>query len=116
MELDGSVIHLLTRRRTEPAKGVGARGSGRLAASLASGALLLVSAPAQAATYYVRTDGGSAAQCTGLADAAYPGSGSSQPCAWNHPFQALPPLGAAGYRSRPIANVDSRRTVLPRPA
>lgn len=94
MELDGSVIHFLTRRRTEPAKGAGPRASGRLAASLASGALLLVCVPSQAATYYVRADGGSAAQCTGLADAAYPGSGNARPCAWNHPFQALPPLGA----------------------
>jgi hypothetical protein len=42
-------------------------------------------------TYYVRPDGGSYAECTGLVDASYPGSGLSQPCAWNHPFQALPP-------------------------
>jgi hypothetical protein len=65
----------------------------------ASAAVPAVSAPppaspAQAgATYYVRTDGGSAAECTGLADAPYPGSGTGQPCAWNHPFQALPPGG-----------------------
>jgi len=43
--------------------------------------------------YYVRPDGGSAEQCTGLADAPYPGNGSGQACAWNHPFQALPPGG-----------------------
>jgi len=42
-------------------------------------------------TYYVRPDGGSAAECTGLADAPYPGSGTDQPCAWDHPFWALPP-------------------------
>lgn len=41
--------------------------------------------------YYVRPDGGSAEECTGLADAPYSGSGVQQPCAWNHPFQALPP-------------------------
>ena len=29
-------------------------------------------------TYYVRPDGGSAMQCTGLVDAPYPGSGSGQ--------------------------------------
>jgi hypothetical protein len=46
-------------------------------------------------TWYVRMDGGSAVQCTGLANAAYPGSGSAQACAWNHPFQALPPGGGA---------------------
>lgn len=43
--------------------------------------------------YYVRSDGGSADQCTGLVQAAYPGSGENQACAWNHPFQALPPGG-----------------------
>ena len=43
--------------------------------------------------YYVRPDGGSADQCTGLVDAAYPRSGTSQPCAWDHPFRALPPGG-----------------------
>ena len=48
---------------------------------------------AAATTYYVRTDGGSPAQCTGLADAAYPGSGTGQHCAWDHPFRALPPGG-----------------------
>ncbi|MBN2548762.1 MAG: right-handed parallel beta-helix repeat-containing protein, partial [Anaerolineales bacterium] len=41
--------------------------------------------------YYVRLDGGSPEQCSGLVDAAYPGSGTSQPCAWDHPFRALPP-------------------------
>ncbi len=46
-------------------------------------------------TYHVRTDGGDTSQCTGLANTAYPGSGTAQPCAWNHPFQALPPGGAA---------------------
>jgi hypothetical protein len=46
---------------------------------------------ALAATYHVRADGGDATQCTGLADAAYPGSGTSQACAWKHPFVALPP-------------------------
>jgi hypothetical protein len=45
------------------------------------------------ATSYVRPDGGSAEECTGLEDAPYPGSGTSQPCAWDHPFRALPPGG-----------------------
>jgi hypothetical protein len=48
-----------------------------------------------AKTYYVRTDGGSTTQCTGLANAPYLGSGAAQPCAWDHPFRALPPGGAA---------------------
>lgn len=40
-------------------------------------------------TYYVRTDGGTSTECTGTADAPYPGSGTNQPCAWSHPFWAL---------------------------
>jgi hypothetical protein len=51
------------------------------------------SAAFQGTTYYVRTDGGSPTQCTGLVDAPYPGSGSAQACAWDHPFRALPPDG-----------------------
>ena len=46
---------------------------------------------ASATTYYVRTDGGTATQCNGMADKAYPGSGTNMSCAWNHPFVALPP-------------------------
>lgn len=42
-----------------------------------------------AATYYVRTDGGTAEQCSGASDAPYPGSGTNQACAWSHPFFAL---------------------------
>ncbi|RME86382.1 MAG: right-handed parallel beta-helix repeat-containing protein, partial [Caldilineae bacterium] len=49
-------------------------------------------------TYYIRPDGGSAAQCSGLVDAPYPGSGTSQPCAWDHPFRALPPDGTPRIR------------------
>src|SRR5688572_8930136 len=48
---------------------------------------------AQAATFYVRTDGGDASQCTGRGDAAYSGSGTGQACAWKHPFFALAPNG-----------------------
>ncbi len=44
-------------------------------------------------TYYVRPDGGSPTQCTGLVNAPYPGTGTDQPCAWDHPFRALPPGG-----------------------
>jgi hypothetical protein len=49
--------------------------------------------PASAFTWYIRPDGGSPEQCTGLADAPYPGSGTGQACAWDHPFRALPPDG-----------------------
>lgn len=47
-----------------------------------------------ASTFYVRSDGGTTTQCTGRVDAAYSGSGIDQPCAWDHPFRALPPGGA----------------------
>ena len=47
--------------------------------------------PLSSATYYVRPDGGDATQCTGLVNAPYAGTGSGQPCAWDHLFRALPP-------------------------
>jgi hypothetical protein len=50
--------------------------------------------PAATTTYYVRPDGGSHEQCTGRVNAPYPGSGTAQPCAWDHPFRALPPDGS----------------------
>ncbi len=49
-----------------------------------------------AATYYVRLDGGTPTQCTGTTNAPYPGSGNSQPCALNHPVWALGAAGTAG--------------------
>lgn len=52
-------------------------------------------ATASPVTYYVRTDGGSPEQCTGLADAPYPGGGAGLPCALDHPFRLLPPGGIA---------------------
>ena len=42
-----------------------------------------------AATFHIRTDGGTSLQCTGMADAPYPGAGAAQACAWSHPFWAL---------------------------
>ena len=59
-------------------------------------ALLFISGQASASTYYVRADGGTKSQCNGLNNAAYPGSGSAQDCAWHHPFDALPPQGDGG--------------------
>ena len=66
-------------------------------------ALLLaaVASPALAATYYVRVDGGSTTQCTGLADAPAAGA-KARACAWRHPQLALPP----GARAR-IAGGDT---------
>lgn len=54
---------------------------------------------ANATTYYVRTDGGTATQCTGQTDAAYPGTGTGVACGWAHPYWALPPGGPARIAS-----------------
>ena len=58
---------------------------------LAGLVLLCACVCANATTFYVRSDGGTVAQCTGTTDAPYPGSGGAQACAWHHPFDALPP-------------------------
>ncbi|WP_460815069.1 hypothetical protein, partial [Luteimonas pelagia] len=61
-----------------------------LFASVLAPASLLAWGSAQAATtFHVRADGGSASQCTGRADAPYPGSGTGQACAWRSPETAL---------------------------
>jgi len=44
---------------------------------------------ASASDYYVRPDGGTAAQCTGLTDAPHEPGSESMDCAWSHPFYAL---------------------------
>lgn len=53
--------------------------------------LLGVSTQSLAATYYVRTDGGTNVQCNGTKDAPYSGSGTHQACAWSNLMEALPP-------------------------
>jgi len=60
---------------------------------MATGLCVLMAVPAYSATYYVRVDGGSSTECTGLADAPYLGSGSNQNCAFSHPFWAVSPKG-----------------------
>ena len=70
-------------------------------------ASMLCLGAAQAATYYVRTDGGTAEQCTGRADAPYPGSGTAQACAWSHPFIALPPVNNEHHVAPRIAGGDT---------
>lgn len=57
--------------------------------------LSLITLNAEAATRWVRTDGGVGTRCTGLADAADPGSGTDQACAVNHPNWVFPPTGNA---------------------
>lgn len=49
--------------------------------------ILLFAVNVQAATYYVRTDGGTGAQCDGLSDASV---ASTPNCAWNSPNWPLP--------------------------
>lgn len=49
-------------------------------------ALISMTKTAVAETWYVRPDGGTITQCTGLADAPYPGSGTNQACAVSHPY------------------------------
>lgn len=51
--------------------------------------LALTSFGATAATKYVRPDGGTATQCTGLANAAYDGAGTGEACAYKNPSYAL---------------------------
>lgn len=58
-------------------------------------------------TYYVRTDGSSAVDCNGLADAPYPGSGTGQPCAWSHPFWALDENGTWKLQSGDTLIIDT---------
>ncbi len=62
----------------------------------------------QAATYYIRTDGGTAKQCNGLEDKPYLGSGTAQPCSWNHPFEALGVKGSSLYPQ----NISGGDTVI----
>ncbi|MFH1789617.1 MAG: choice-of-anchor Q domain-containing protein [bacterium] len=74
---------------TNISTGTGSTGTGTGSSSTGS------SSSGSGTTYYVRTDGGSASQCNGLSNSAYPGTGTNQNCAWKHPFVALPPEGTA---------------------
>lgn len=49
-------------------------------------ALLFSACWCTAATWYVRSDGGDRSQCKGQSDAAYPGTGLEQACAFRHPY------------------------------
>jgi len=58
-------------------------------------AVLLFTSPVWSDTHYVRTDGGTGTQCTGLTDAPYT---SGTACAVNHPNWVFPPAGASTTR------------------
>jgi len=68
------------------------------------GFCLAMTIPAYGATYYVREDGGTSNQCTGLTDAPYGGSGTGQPCAFKHPFSAF---GVNQGKSGPFVGGDT---------
>ncbi len=60
-----------------------------LAFVLGLGVLTVAGLGGASQTYYIRTDGGTAVQCTGQADAACAGTGTGQACAWAHPYWAV---------------------------
>ena len=59
---------------------------------------------AGATTFYVRTDGGTTAQCNGQSDLPYSGNSN---CAWHHPFDALPPQGDGANPTLPMHGGDT---------
>lgn len=64
--------------------------------------------PCQSANnYYVRTDGGTSAQCNGKSNAAYSGSGSNQNCAWKSITYALSIRGTPLIKSGDTLNIAS---------
>ena len=66
-------------------------GAGTITAKLSglTGTTRVTVTPYTPILWYIRTDGGTATQCTGHTNAAYPGSGTGQPCAMNHPYWLL---------------------------
>lgn len=53
--------------------------------------LLIYASCGFASTYYVRIDGGTPTQCSGLSNVAYSGSIFNRACAWSHPMYVFPP-------------------------
>lgn len=76
---------------------------------------IAVAASKKARTYYVRTDGGDADQCTGQADAAYPGSGTQRECAWKSPAVALPASGRARIAAGDVVMIARGTYVIGEP-
>lgn len=56
--------------------------------------LTILQIPVEAATLYIRTDGGNTGTCDGTLNVPAAGSSGGH-CAWKHPFDALPPGGTA---------------------
>jgi Putative Ig domain len=69
---------------------VGDNGSPVQTKSAATSIVVAAATPPGSGTiWHIRQDGGNNVQCTGTTNAAYPGSGTGMPCAYNHPFQML---------------------------
>ncbi len=60
----------------------------------AATSIVIAAATTSGTVWHIRQDGGNNTQCTGTTNAAYPGSGTAQPCAYNHPYQMLNYSGA----------------------
>lgn len=54
---------------------------------------LLLTTPSWATTYYIRVNGGTSAQCSGLVNNDYDGGAHGTDCALNHPNWTFPPRG-----------------------
>ncbi len=54
--------------------------------------------PLQTTTWYIRADGGTAAQCNGKSNTPYIASQPSPDCAWNHPAIAIPNHGQTLFK------------------
>ncbi len=74
-------------------------------------AFCLISSSGWAATYYVRTGGGTGTQCTGLVDADYDGSGTGEACAFNHPYWFMP-MEASSTVSEATTNATGETLVI----
>lgn len=71
--------------------------------------LILIPQMCEAATRWIRTDGGTGTQCTGLADAAYDGSGSGEACSLNSPYWLFPNTGSGNSTA---VQADANDTVV----
>lgn len=68
---------------------------------------LFLSNTSWATIWYIRDGGGTATQCTGKTNAVYPGSGSNQNCAFNHPSWVLGTASSGGNIAGIMASGDT---------